>query len=370
MEIPAPYGTPQGLATTAALAMTNASAAATAMWLVPQTEYFLGLKIDDRVVQNAQEGGDDAKFVDAIQYTMDSAVDSFGNELAKQLLGVSTGWRGIVGAISIGATTTVTLATVSHIHYFHVGMWIHISTTETAAIRSAGTNNTAQVTGIDTTTGILTFASQNFTTLFGTSIVGDYLFRAGDAISGASVGVVPLGLDDWNTPAAPSATAFCGVVRTLSASTLAGVRYVGTSDTYKTVFVNALARARLEAGPGFVKGTFILHPLDAAKLRNSVEAVRVLEGEQMTSYKIGVEKFSINGVNFVEDAFAKEGAAKMISESAFGRYSSGDMPDWGADASKPLFFDRDTNVWKGLIRNYGNFAATSANQLLHVSLPT
>jgi hypothetical protein len=90
----------------------------------------------------------------------------------------------------------------------------------------------------------------------------------------------------------------------------------------------------------------------------------------MTSYKIGVEKFSINGINFVEDAFAREGAAKMSSESAFGRYSSGDMPDWGADASKPLFFDRDTNVWKGLIRNYGNFAATAANQLLHVSLPT
>lgn len=365
MRIPALYGAGQGLATTASVAVANVTSTKSVSWLVPQVKYYLGVKLEGQVVQNAAEGGDESQFIDYVKLEMDLGLDQFGCELSKQLWGTAAGYRGIIASSSIGTDSTITLSNVTDAAFFEVGMWVVLATTATGAIRSGGTTNRAQVSKVNTLTGVITFMAQNLTTLFG-AVSTDYVFRESEAQNGAATGALALGLDDWNPPSDPSATLFCGVDRTAFISRLSGFRYNGSSDPLRSVFINALGRAANEVGPGFTKGTFFVNPRDLAAIRNSVEASRIVSKEKMTSYSIGVEEVDVNGIKFVEDSYCKIGQAKMISEGAFGRYSSGDSPSWGKE---PLWEDKNSDNWIGLAKNYGNFAAKRVAGLMHITLP-
>lgn len=371
-EIPAPYATPQGASSQVATANTNATPSKGSSFSVPQTTYYAQMRLDHQLVKNAMEGSSDSQFVDQLRYEADGVEETIGCELERQFFGSGSGYRGIIGSISIGATTTITLATITDAVRFEPNMVVVIAASgsgATGALRSAGTTNKATVNAVNTKTGVLTFTSQNFTTLFGTAAAGDFLYREGDAQNGGSA-KVGFGLEDWNPSTDPTSTLFCGVDRSIYPSRLAGVRYDGTNDSLQTVFIRALAQARTEVGPGFKKGSFYIHPLYGAALRSEYEAKRITDFTKDTEYKMGLEAFKVDNITFIEAAFCPYGVAKMVADGAFIRASAGDQPDWASMGNGDEFWlDRDTATVKGLMCNYGNFAAWKVNQLMHVILP-
>lgn len=369
MEIPAPYATPQGASAAVATAASNASPSKGSSFTVPQTTYYAQLRLEGKLVKNAMEGNADTQFIDQMKYESDNVEETIGVEMNKQFFGSNAGYRGVIGSVSIGANTTVTLATITDAVLFEVNMWIVLATTATGAIRSGGTTNRAQVTAVNTRTGVLTFTGFNFTTLFGTAVAGDFIFREGDAQNGGTAKVAA-GLADWNPSTDPSATTFFGVDRSVYPSRLAGVRYDGSNDSLQTVFIRALAQARTEVGPGWKKGDFYIHPLYAAAIRSIYESKRIVDFNKETTYKMGVEAFKVDNITFIEDALCPYGRAKMVADGAFVRASCGDQPNWASMGKNDMFWlDRDTDTVKGMMCNYGNFAAWHVNQLMDVALP-
>lgn len=368
-EIPAPYSTPQGASAVVATAASNASPSKGQSFTVPQTTYYAQLRLDGKLVKNAEEGSAQSQFIDQVKYETDMVEDTIGWELERQIFGASSGYRAQIGSVSIGSNTTITLKKITDAIFFRPNMVIVLATTAGGAIRSGGTTNKATVNAVDAKTGILTFTSQNFTTLFGTAAADDFIFREGDAQNGGTA-KVSAGLEDWNPSSTPSATTFFGVDRSLSPSDLSGVRYDGTSDQMQTVFIRALAQYQTEIGRPVKNGVFYIHPLYAAAMRTAYEAKRIVEVELPTTYNISVDAFKVDSIKFIEAPSCPYGVAKFVTEGAFVRASCGDQPGWSGMGKNDMFWlDRDNDLVKGMMANYGNFAAWHVNELMHVTLP-
>lgn len=372
MEIPAPYSTPQGASSQAATAAANASPSKGSSFTVPQCSYFAQLRLDGKLVENAKNGTADTQFVDQMKYESDMVEDTIGWELERQIFGSQTGYRAQIGSVSIGANTTITLKKITDAVFFRVNMVIVLAAVgggPGGAIRSGGTTNKATVNAVNTKTGVLTFTGQNFTTLFGTAVADDYIYREGDAQSGGTAKIAA-GLEDWIPSADPSATLFYGVDRSLNPSELAGVRYDGTLDQLPNVFINARANYMSQIGKGLKKGVWYIHPLYGAAMRNAYESKRIVDMQRETTYKIGVDSFKIDNNEFIEAPACPYGIAKFVADGAFVRASCGDQPNWGGMGKGDMFWlDRDNDLVKGMMKHYGNFAAWHVNECMHADLP-
>jgi hypothetical protein len=372
MEVPAPYSTPQGASSQAATAAANASPSKGSSFLVPQTSYFAQLRLDGKLVANAKNGSAETQYIDQMKYESDMVEDTIGWELERQIFGSQTGYRGQIGSVSIGANTTITLKKITDAVFFRVNTVIVLAQVgggPGGAIRNAGTTNKATVNAVNTKTGVLTFTGQNFTTLFGTAVADDYIYRDGDAQSGGTAKVAQ-GLEDWCPSTDPSATLYNGVDRSLNPSELAGVRYDGTLDQLETVFINARANYATQIGKGLKKGVFYIHPLYGAGMRAAYESKRIVETSRETTYKMGIDSFKIDNNEFIEAPACPYGISKFVSDGSFIRASCGDQPDWGGMGKSDVFWlDRDTDLVKGMMRNYGNFAAWRVNEMMHIDLP-
>lgn len=372
MEIPAPYSTPQGASADVATAATNASPSQGKSFTVPQTKYYAQLRLEGKLVKNAREGNLETQFIEQMKYETDQVEDTIGWELERQIFGSSSGYRAQIGSVSIGANTTITLKKITDAIFFRVNMVIVLAAVgggAGGAIRSGGTTNKATVSAVNAKTGVLTFTGQNFTTLFGTAVADDYIYRQGDAQNGGTA-VVSAGLEDWNPATDPSATTFYGVDRSLNPAELAGVRYDGSGDQLQSVFINARANYQSQTGKMSKKGVFYIHPLYGAAIRNEYEAKRVISMERQTTYEMGVDSFKIDNCEFIEAAACPYGVAKFVSDGAFVRASCGDQPSWaGMGRGDDFYLDRGTDTVQGLMAHYGNFAAWHVNELMHVDLP-
>lgn len=366
MKIPIQRVGNQGFGITATLAASHSTPVGLSQWLVPQKQAHQFVKVDNQVVRNASAGSDATQLLDAVKLQTDSAANEIGREISKMLHGSASGSRGTIATISIGANTTFTMVDASLIYE---GMIIVLATTETGAIRSGGTTNVATVSKVDLATNTVTFTGQNFTTLFGTAAIGDHVFREGDAQNNASAGNVFFGLKDWNPTGTVSATAFCGVDRTLNRTKLAGTYYDGSQDTWKSVFIKAEARGEKETGRLFEDGVWVLNPVDLATYRVNLESTaRVVSKEAISKYEVGIKQLEINGHTFMGDPHAQIGVARYIGKDAMALCTAGNGPQWGGD--NPLIFDPKTGFHEGLMSVYGNIASYDTSALCAVTLPT
>ena len=367
MKIPAPYGSGMGASADVAVATANQTSAKGTYFMVDQRKYYAPFSLEGKLVENAKQGNAASQFTDQMKYEADQVEDCIGWELERQLFGSQAGFRGQIAGISIGATTTFQMLQPSDIIHMRVGMTIVLGTTASGVIRTGGTTNKAVISAVDVGANLVTFTGQNFTTLFGTAANGDYIFREGDAQNNATNGVCSAGLGDWNPIATPSATAFFGVVRTVSPHELAGCRYDASTngDQLPTVFINARAQYMTQTGKGMPKGAWYIHPLYGAALRNYFEAKRIVDIERETEYKFGVQAFKIDNQEFVEAAACPYGVARFVADGAFVRASCGDQPSWAGDK---FWLDHKTDRVQGLMRHYGNYAALHVNELMAVTL--
>lgn len=268
LHVPLRYGKPQGRSHTFANAQfkedgstDNVNSLYAAFTVTQVTDYGAAV-IDGQTVRRAR-GGDEAQFVDMLKAEMDGAIDTLGDNLAKEAFGNSGGSRGTV-AVGGLSTTSLTLANPEDIVFFEIGMQIQCSADDGAdsgdALRDSG--DSVEITGINEDTGVLT-GGENWSNLASIA-AGDHLFQRGDFASAAT------GLSGFIPAADPSASeSFFGLDRSTSPQRLAGIRFTGTSYTLDEVWIRAQARAKRS---GVKLSHFICNPVDYANVETALES--------------------------------------------------------------------------------------------------
>lgn len=367
IKVPVIYGTGQGASATVANAASNATPDLGKAFTVLQVSYYTNFDIAGRVVRNALKGDNDSFFLQQLKLAMDNCQETMGVELNRQAYGASSGYRAQAHATTAPTATTLTLANPQDAVFFEPNMVIvsAASADATAAIRT-GTPGYATVTGVNTSTGVLTFATDLTAKISGIT-TSDYIYRQGDAQSGASAGLVAAGLADW-CPATVTSTSFFGVDRTAYPSRLAGVRYSGTNDQYETVFIKAMAAGMAEVGPGFQMGDIFMNPINFAAMQASKEGGRWIT--EPSSYNIGIDKFQIGSFKFVQDSMCPVNVAYAINDGAYERASCGDAPYWNNFDGADMWLDRSTDVYKGQLVHDGNYIAPKVQQIMRIAMPT
>jgi hypothetical protein len=255
------YGNPQGRSATFANAQGNATSALFSDFAITKVvDYGVGT-IDGELVELSQlPGGAKGQVIDGMEREMKSSLEELGRSIAKGMYGSGTGLRGVVGAES---TVSLTLTPISDVKNFEVGMELVCAATETGALRDSG--NSATVTAINRTTGVLT-SDSNWTTQISGLAAADFLFVEGDAPA-AGANKTLTGTRGWVPDAAPTSTAFFGVDRTADLERQGGLRRDGSGDGTITESVQASAHyARDHAGHGLKLTHAFFNPVDFGNL--------------------------------------------------------------------------------------------------------
>lgn len=216
--LPIVYGYGQGRSADFATAQTNTAADSNEQWTLTYTQNWGVVQVDALLAATAKTSPQ--TFLPVLQARTNSVIENLANDLGGDLFGDGFGNRSTVGSTS---TTTLTLANISDVTRFEVGMVLTASPNADGSSPRTGTNT---ITAIDRNAGTLT-AGTAWTTAITSLTAGDYLFQQGDMSASR---LKPTGLAGWGPTTAPSATAFFGVNRTTD-SRLSFVRHTGTASS-------------------------------------------------------------------------------------------------------------------------------------------
>lgn len=169
------------------------------------------------------------------------------NKLARALFRSGFGEKGVLGSTTNTATAIIILADPTDSRFFSINDQLQFSSAlATATLRGGGAY--VSVTKIDHDSGtITTDAPVSLAASIAGITAGDFIFANGDRQDSATPTRIQIpGLQAWIPDAAPSATLFGGVDRTVWVNRLAGLRYpaVGNaSGPVQETFIRALAHA-------------------------------------------------------------------------------------------------------------------------------
>jgi hypothetical protein len=216
MVIPVVYDLPPGRSATIAnvLDYTNGPIGASkhAKFLPSLVEDYAATALNMLTVYKT--ANDRGSFVEMRKMEIDGILEQLGNSLSHSLFRDGTG---AVGRVLSNSTTTVTLYKKSDTKFFTIGGLYQVAANSSGspgALRASGA--TLQVVSIDEDAGTVTFGA-NFTSI--TSAANDdFLVPMGDLNEKLT------GLAGWIPLAAPSATTFFGVDRSVMPTRLAGHR--------------------------------------------------------------------------------------------------------------------------------------------------
>jgi hypothetical protein len=256
MPIVLEYGHPAGRSQVFATAQANATQGL--------FEDFLLTRVHDYGV--TQIDGETADAMESDRYSwvrgMSNQIDGIMSQTARNLhimcYGGSNGNRGVVAG---GAgTPTLTLATLSDIHKFEVGMSIDGTAT---GLAGAPFGFPQTITAINRIAGTLT-AAANWNAAF---VATAELFVEGDYTAAASTNMIS-GLEAW-VPAVVPAAAFFGVVRTQDATRLGGLRQAAFGGTVEESLIRG---AFLVDANGGKPSHVFLNPINYRDLVNGLGA--------------------------------------------------------------------------------------------------
>lgn len=240
-------GDPQGRSASFSTAQTlsaltgagNAGSSRGARFLLTRAKDYQVINLETEVIMASQN--DEGALIRALDTEMRSGMRNIGKSLATALFRGQTGNIGAIGAIT---ATTITLSNINDVTNFEIGMRLVASATTTGANRS--TPATADITGVNRDTGVLTFGAGTFT---GTNwAVADFIFAQGDNANGSGSGNKVSGLADWIPTTTPTSTLFFGVDRSVDPTRLGGLRIDASALSPEEGLVTALSRLNREGG--------------------------------------------------------------------------------------------------------------------------
>lgn len=183
---------------------------------------------------------DPGAFLKLATAEIDGALDSLRRSIAFSLYGDGSGALGAVATVSSANPEVIQLAQVEDIVKFEVGQTLQARLGATTRLFATGVAQ-AQVTDVNRNIGTITLNVDNSGNT-DTILPGDTLNVVGDYNAKLS------GLAAWIPPAAPSATPFFGVDRTIDTTRLAGVIVPSSGKPLDEALIDAARRLGREGG--------------------------------------------------------------------------------------------------------------------------
>lgn len=325
LPIPLIYGNPQGRSANFQRAQTRGGITNTLVtdFVLTRVRDYSIATIDNETIE-ASKGRANA-FLEAATVEIDGAINSLTRSLAIALYGTGFGDIGRVGSF---ATTTITLANPNDVTNFEVGQELVLAAlADSGTLRALGTSgNGLIITGVDRSTGVLTFGFNvnDATNGIPTIANGDFLFVRGDRQDAASPSAQKVsGLSAWVPPTSPSSTQFFGVNRTEDVTRLAGVRYNAAGAPIEEAVVELAARIGREGGK---PDTLFLDFAKFAELEKALGA-KVQYVDLKVNPVVGFRGITIHGprgdITVVPDANCPSDRAFMVQKNTWKLYSLG-----------------------------------------------
>lgn len=230
----------------------------------------------------------------------DGAINVLGGRL-QQLL-YRGGW-GAVARIGSISTNTITLLDQTTAVLFHVGQRVVFSASESAnTLRNTGATTTLTITGVNRSSGILTF-SANVSTVTGTA-ANDYIFFVGDRQDSATPArLVITGLEGWCPQTAPTTgDNFWGVDRSVDVERLAGSRVDLRGTPAEEAVQQAATIVNINGGKidtYFVPPSFFLRLTQSMGSKVEFDRVKI---DERIGYRTVVVTGPTNDIRIVPDA--------------------------------------------------------------------
>jgi hypothetical protein len=192
--------TPQGGGTSISIAQGNSNPSVYSKFVLTRIDDFGIARVTGEAMKAAED--DEGSLIDLWKREMEGILHTVKRSVAINMQRNGTGSRGQISAGSTVGSATITLAIVSDITNFAVGMTVQAAATDGGALRSGGA--TAVITGINRTLGQLTVAA-TWSGDIAAIEAGDFLVRNGD---GANTGANQMisGRGAWIPAAAPGST--------------------------------------------------------------------------------------------------------------------------------------------------------------------
>lgn len=245
--LPMRVTTPQGRSATFSNAQSNKTSSVYREFLLTRkTDYAVASITTETILASKSDAG---AFLRAATNEIDGALMSLKRSLGWAIYGDGSGSLGSISAYVLDGTYSVgklTLTNVEDIVKFEIGQTLEARSGATARLFATGVS-TAMVTKVDRDNGLVYL--DNTTVTGGTIVANDTVNVVGDYNAKLS------GLKAWIPDAAPSATSFFGVDRSIDATRLGGIRVSSSGKPIDEAFIDAARRAGREgASPdhGFV----------------------------------------------------------------------------------------------------------------------
>lgn len=361
-KVPIQYGKPTGRSKLSATAYAAEAGSKFAAFKVTPISNYLHFRLDGIVVRKAENSSDKTSFVDALKQEVFGALDSMGDDLAKDAYGNLGGARGQVHGTTAISTTSLTLKNPADTVNFAAGMRIQASATDGTSGSLLDSGAYVTLVSVDLTTGVLV-ADQNWSEI--ASITNDcYLFQAGDFGLGAA------GLEAWNPASNPSATEFYTVNRSVDPQFLGGMRYSGVAngDSMETVFISTDAVTHLQKGNPFADSEIYINPVSMGSLRIAKEGNRFVDSDN--EYEIGIKKFRTpSGHVLVEDRDCPVGVARQIGKGCFWLMTNGEVPALAETDGVTMRYDDENDRYLATVVGDYNFGALPQG-LCRIVLPS
>jgi hypothetical protein len=171
--------------------------------------------IDNETIEASES--DEGALLQALEDEMDSAIRVIKRSIGIKMYGDRTGELGSISSVS---NTVITLTNADDTYHFEEGMKIVAATSASAAPKNSGT--AVAVASVDRDAGTVTMA-EDVDSLSTAWAAADELFREGDYTAASDVNCIA-GLKAWLPDAAPGATEFFGVDRSVDTERLGGCR--------------------------------------------------------------------------------------------------------------------------------------------------
>jgi len=341
------HGKASGRSHTFATAQANAYTSQYAEFDVTRVDDYGVAKITGESVDLAKTG-EASIMIDDLQAEIDGVLSTLGDNAAKEAYRSNSGSRGQVGS---GTASPIGLSNPEDVYFWEQGDVMTANDSDDATTPRTGTG---VITAIDEDTGSITY-----TGIITALAVGDYLFKQGDEA------VAQAGLAAWVPAAAPSATLFFGVNRSLSPTRLGGIRFNGTSFGFEEVFIRANARlARSNATPDY----YFLNPTDMANFQAAVAGQKV--GVESRSYNMGFDAVSAYGTKLISDPDCPRGIAWALDMDHFWWSTLGDAPRIVNEDGLELLRAAAADAYELRVLYRGNFICDAPGLIARISLPT
>jgi len=337
------YARPQGRSAGFTEALANSVGSQRAGFNVTWANNYQVAGIDGDVIDDAQ--GNRVMLIEHVKAEMDGALDNMKDDIGMNLFRNHGGARGQVGS---GTASPITLADIEEIAHWEVGMKFGASTDDGTG---SGTDRSGigTVTDVNRDTGVITYSGTV------TSIApNDYLFAEGDQ------GAKMEGFLGWIPTTAPTSTAFFGVDRTSDTVRLAGVRYVGTSDSTAEALVNLTTRIRrnkVSTGPDVI----FVSPLVYGALDLALESrKRIIEVEgKGAAAGIGYDAIELNtpagAMAVVSDPSCQAGLMWAINTNSWCFETVGEMVRVLDEDGNPILRQAAADGYDLRVKCRGNF---------------